>query len=96
MKNMKYLILDTGTTGISKRSEVLKIAVIDSDIVVLLNTFITHEWSKNRPEAEKIHGITPGFIFSAGPWQRPTAGGSFPTLKSLKNELLGIHPTEYR
>jgi DNA polymerase III, epsilon subunit and related 3''-5'' exonucleases len=77
---MKYLIVDTETTGLSKLDWVLEIAVIDSDGNVLMDTYVKPEVVTTWPDAQKIHGITPDFVYS----------GNFPTLRSLKADLLNI------
>lgn len=74
---MKYLILDTETTGLDTTSEILEIAIIDSDGNILLDTYVTPARSQMWPSAEYIHRITPNFIFC----------GNFPTMGMLKEEL---------
>lgn len=61
------LFLDTETTGLHSRAEIIEICVLDSSGAVLLDTLV-------RPtgpipwDAIEIHGITNELVHSAPPW----------------------------
>jgi len=77
---MKYLIVDTETTGLDPTSEILEIAIIDNQGTTLLDTYVTPVRNQSWPGAEYIHGISPSFIFS----------GNFPTMQKLGPQIGGI------
>ncbi|AYQ31466.1 3'-5' exonuclease [Runella sp. SP2] len=76
----KYCILDTETTGTSESSELLSIAIINQNGKTLLDTYVTPTKEKEWPNATKINGITPKFIFE----------GNFPTLETLNPSIVTV------
>lgn len=76
----KYRILDTETTGVDENAEMLSIAIVDQKGKVLLDTYVTPILAKEWPNAEKVNGITPKFIFE----------GNFPTLSELTPTIAKI------
>ena len=53
-----YLILDTETTGLTDKSRIVEVAIIDKQGEVLLNTLVNPGRTPIQAAAAKIHGIT--------------------------------------
>lgn len=65
-KRMRTLYLDTETTGLSHdHDELVELALIDDDGATLIDTLLRPERLTSWPEAERIHGISPGMVASA-------------------------------
>jgi len=82
LSNIGYVVLDTETTGIDpEENELLQIAVVDHAGRVLLDTYVRPIRRTSWPDAERIHGITPAFIFAGG------AEGPYPTWDKVQPVL---------
>ena len=53
-----YLVLDTETTGLTHKSRIVEVAIIDKEGEVLLNTLVNPGRTPIQAAAAKIHGIT--------------------------------------
>lgn len=62
-----YLVLDTETTGLDARAEIVSIAVIGSNGLTLLNTLV-HPTRSIPPDATAVHGITNEMVKNALPF----------------------------
>ncbi|HGE8503590.1 3'-5' exonuclease [Serratia ureilytica] len=70
--NRNCLVLDTETTGLDGKAEIIEIAVIDAGGKVLLNTLVRP--SKPIPaDATAIHGITNEMVSDAPTWPEISA-----------------------
>lgn len=73
---MKTIFLDTETTGFSATDDdVLEIAIIDEDGVILLNCLVKPARKTAWPEAQAVNGITPDMVADA------------PTLAELSSQI---------
>lgn len=61
------LILDTETTGLDERAEIIEISIIDCTGQVLLDTLVKPT-SPIPAEATRIHGITNEMVAEAPTW----------------------------
>ncbi|HFF8435627.1 3'-5' exonuclease [Serratia marcescens] len=88
--NRNCLVLDTETTGLDDKAEIIEIAVIDAHGKVLLNTLVRP--SKPIPtEATAIHGITDEMVKDAPTWPEVN-----PQLCSLiSGKTIAIYNAEY-
>ncbi|WP_440495482.1 3'-5' exonuclease [Serratia sarumanii] len=88
--NRNCLVLDTETTGLDDKAEIIEIAVIDATGKVLLNTLVKP--SKPIPaEATAIHGITDEMVKDAPTWPEVS-----PQLCSLiSGKTIAIYNAEY-
>lgn len=88
--NRNCLVLDTETTGLDDKAEIIEIAVIDATGKVLLNTLVKP--SKPIPaEATAIHGITDEMVKDAPTWPEVN-----PQLCSLiSGKTIAIYNAEY-
>ncbi len=88
--NRNCLVLDTETTGLDDKAEIIEIAVIDATGKVLLNTLVKP--SKPVPaEATAIHGITDEMVKDAPTWPEVN-----PQLCSLiSGKTIAIYNAEY-
>jgi DNA polymerase-3 subunit epsilon len=75
-----YRVLDTETTGLTARDEVLEIAIVDSNKQILFHSYVRPVRMTEWPKSQALHGITPTYIFS----------GNFPTLEEIKPQLLEL------
>lgn len=57
IKSRDFVVLDTETTGLNEGSEIVSIAIINSDGQTLLDTLV-HAARPIPPDATRIHGIT--------------------------------------
>ena len=80
-KDMNYVVLDTETTGLSGRSKVVEIAIIDRDGQVLINTLVNPGRSPIQPAAREIHGITRDDVKG-----KPTFDDLWPDIKKIFND----------
>ena len=84
------LFLDTETTGLDPRAEIVEIAVIDHDGGVLLDTLV----KPTRPipwDATRVHGISNEMVANA-----PTWGDIWPQVQSiLTGRRVGIYNAEF-
>ena len=62
------LILDTETTGMGKRSEVIELSVINTKGETLLDTLIEPIAKKMNPYAQRVHNISPTMLRGAPKW----------------------------
>lgn len=83
------IYLDTETTGLDTRAEIVDIAVIDHDGVELLNTLI-RPISPISTGAIDIHGITNEDVIGA-----PTYVDIQPNLSSLNDRLVVIYNADF-
>ncbi|BEO77149.1 hypothetical protein SMTE4_31190 [Serratia marcescens] len=88
--NRNCLVLDTETTGLDDKAEIIEIAVIDATGKMLLNTLVKP--SKPVPaEATAIHGITDEMVKDAPTWPEVN-----PQLCSLiSGKTIAIYNAEY-
>ena len=61
----RVVFLDTETTGIRGRQEVLEIAIIDAEGKILVNSLVRPSYRKRWPDAQAIHGISPVNVVDA-------------------------------
>ena len=73
------LYVDTETTGLSARDEIVEIAIINDNGEALLNTLVKPVHHNQWPEAQAIHGISPEAVAHAPVYDelRPTIEGLF-------------------
>ena len=57
-KDLNYVVIDTETTGLTNRSKIVEIAVLNRNGEILMNTLVNPGSSPMRKEATDIHGIT--------------------------------------
>jgi len=67
IQNDAWVVLDTETTGLGAKAEVIEIAIVDKSGTVLLDTLVK---PKGRISAESIaiHGISRKMVSDAPPW----------------------------
>ncbi|NGD63851.1 3'-5' exonuclease [Serratia marcescens] len=88
--NRNCLVLDTETTGLDDKAEIIEIAVIDAHGKVLLNTLVRPS-KPIPPEATAIHGITDEMVKDAPTWPEVS-----PQLCSLiSGKTIAIYNAEY-
>ncbi|WP_440530337.1 3'-5' exonuclease [Serratia nevei] len=88
--NRNCLVLDTETTGLDDKAEIIEIAVIDAHGKVLLNTLVRPS-KPIPPEATAIHGITDEMVKDAPAWPEVS-----PQLCSLiSGKTIAIYNAEY-
>ncbi|MDS0826045.1 3'-5' exonuclease [Serratia marcescens] len=88
--NGNRLVLDTETTGLDDKAEIIEIAVIDANGKVLLNTLVRPS-KPIPPEATAIHGITDEMVKDAPTWPEVS-----PQLCSLiSGKTIAIYNAEY-
>ncbi len=63
----KPVYLDTETTGLDPKDEIVEISIVDDDGAVLLDKFVRPSMPI-PPEATRIHGITNEDVKGAMPW----------------------------
>ena len=73
-----YVILDTETTGVTGKSKIVEVAVIDSHGAVLFNTLVNPGRSPIQSAAAEIHGITRDDVR-----EKPTFSELWPELSSI-------------
>ncbi len=61
----RVVFLDTETTGIRGRQEVLEIAIVDAEGKILVNSLVHPSYRKRWPDAQEIHGISPAHVADA-------------------------------
>lgn len=84
------LFLDTETTGLDDRAEIVEIAVIDSEGAVLVESLV-RPTRKIPGDAIRIHGITDDMVADAPTWLE-----LFPLLEQiLTGRLVGIYNAEF-
>lgn len=84
------LFLDTETTGLSEKAEIVEICIIDYDRTVLLDTLVRPRYPIPA-DATRIHGITNQMVSSAKTWMH-----IWPEVeKILSGRSLGIYNAEY-
>ena len=64
---MEPVFLDTETTGIGPKDEIVEICVLSSGGETLVDTLVRHR-GKMHPEAVRHHGITETMLAGALPW----------------------------
>jgi len=87
-KNPVYL--DSETTGLDKSAEIVEIAVVDDNGVILINQLVRP--SKPIPaEVTRLHGITDEMVASAKSWP-----ALWPTVRGiLLGKTIGIYNAEF-
>ena len=63
----QFCVLDTETTGLDQRAEIVSIAIVDQDGQTLLNTLVKPT-RPIPPDATRIHGITNEAVADAPSW----------------------------
>lgn len=59
------VILDTETTGLDGRAQLVQIAIVSIDGDVLLDSFVKPIGVDSWPQAQQVHGITPEMVKDA-------------------------------
>jgi DNA polymerase III subunit epsilon len=84
------LFLDTETTGLDNRAEIVEIAILDSDGLTLLESLV-RPTRRIPPDVIRIHGITNEHVFDAPTWLE-----LFPRVEEiLRGRLVGIYNAEF-
>ncbi|MBW8012175.1 MAG: 3'-5' exonuclease [Chloroflexi bacterium] len=87
---MRPVFLDTETTGLDKKAEIVDIAIIDFDGTVLLDSLVKPKRKIPR-DATKVHGITNKMVKDAPTWEN-----IFPKVKTiLSGRIVGIYNAEF-
>lgn len=71
----KVLVLDTETTGLGHRAEILQFSAIHGDGTVAMNQYIKPNHTSSWPLAMSVNHITPAMVMNA------------PTIDELKDEI---------
>jgi DNA polymerase III epsilon subunit-like protein len=77
-QNNTWAVLDTETTGLTHRDEVIELALVDSSGAVLFSSLIQTQNPQRRELASHIHGITPQMLAAA-----PAFPQIWPTIEAL-------------
>lgn len=64
---MQPIYLDTETTGISPQAEIIEVAVVDHDGILLFESLVK-PLGQMEPDALKVHRITPEKLVQAPKW----------------------------
>jgi DNA polymerase III subunit epsilon len=84
------LYLDTETTGLDGRAEIVEIAILDHDGSVLLDTLVKPRLPIPL-EVTRIHGITDGKVRNAPSW-----GELWPQVQSImQGRMVGIYNADF-
>lgn len=84
------IFLDTETTGLDQRAEIVEIAIIDSDGAVLLESLV-RPTRKIPWDVIRIHGIDDEMVADAPTWLE-----LFPQVEAiLRGRLVGIYNAEF-
>src|SRR4030067_3612591 len=87
---MKPVFLDTETTGLREKSEIIEICVLDSDGSILIDTLV-HPRNSIPLDAIHLHGITKEMVQYAQSWLHV-----WPKVESVLNgRNVGIYNTEF-
>lgn len=78
----KYVLLDTETTGLGYKDQVIELGILDMQGNVLLNT-LAKPTCRISPEAQAVHHITDAMLASAPGWPEVWAQAE-PLLKGKK------------
>jgi len=90
LKDRDPVFLDTETTGIGPRAEIVEIAILSSEGNTLLNTLVKPV-NPIPPDAVRIHGITNDEVQDALSWRE-----IWPQVASiLSGRVIGIYNAEY-
>jgi len=84
------VVLDTETTGLDNRAEIIEIAIIDQNGKPLLDTLIKPQ-AKIPPDATRIHGISDEQVSGAPSWKE-----IWPTIQTvLHDRTVVIYNADY-
>ena len=84
------VFLDTETTGLDHSAEIVEIAIVDHDSIVLLESFVKPK-NKIPADATAIHGITNEMVKNA-----PTLKQLTPKIRAaVRGKILAIYNSEY-
>jgi DNA polymerase-3 subunit epsilon len=87
---LRPVYLDTETTGLDPRSEIVEIAVLDHDGSVLVDTLIKPTGAIPA-EATRVHGITNAIVSGAPAWKE-----AWPqVVAALRDRVVGIYNMDY-
>lgn len=91
LRKSNALILDTETTGLDGRAEILQIGIVNLEGDELLNTFVRPAKARRWPEAQRIHGLSWTDVKDA-----PTISELAPQLQDLlQDNLVAIYNADY-
>ena len=82
--------LDTETTGLGDKAEIIEISVLDQDGAVLVDT-LAKPRGKIPLDAQRIHGITSLMVKDAPEWQEVWKDVE----QAISGRLVGIYNSEY-
>jgi DNA polymerase-3 subunit epsilon len=82
--------LDTETTGLEARDEIVEICVLDHDGVTLVDTLVRPQ-QRIPPGATRIHGITDEMVRGAPNWSEAWPG----VLSVLCKRSVGVYNAEF-
>jgi DNA polymerase-3 subunit epsilon len=84
------VFLDTETTGLDARAEIVEIAIVDSEGAVLLESLV-RPTRRIPQDVIRLHGITNEHVFDAPTWLE-----LFPQVEQvLRGRLVGIYNAEF-
>jgi DNA polymerase-3 subunit epsilon len=90
IQDKNWVVLDTETTGLGRKAEVIEIAILSSDGTVLLNERVKPIGPISR-EATEVHGISKRMLKDAPSW-----GDIFPEVqKALSGKLIVIYNASF-
>lgn len=85
-----FVVLDTETTGLDEKAEIVELAILDKNGAVLLDTLVKPK-GKIPSQASSIHGITNRDVKDA-----PTWADIYPAFReAIKNKTVVIYNSKY-
>jgi len=91
LRQNNALILDTETTGLDNRAEIVQIGIASLDGKELFNSFVQPAKTRRWPDAQRVHGISWSAVQNA-----PTMGQLSEELKEIMNgRLVAIYNADF-